>query len=63
MYANEIKELTLEEIEQKLLEAHQELLNLRFQLSSQQLKDYSRIKVVKRDIARLKTVAREKAQQ
>ena len=60
MYANEIRELTLDEIEQKILEAHQELFNLRFQKANGQLKDYSRFKVVKRDIARLRTVAREK---
>ncbi len=63
MYANEIRELSQEEIEQKLQEAYQELFNLRFQLSTQQLKDYNRVKVVKRDIARLKTVARQLAQQ
>ncbi len=62
MFANEIRELSLEEIEQKLQEAYQELFNLRFQLSSKQLKDYNRVKVVKRDIARLKTVVRQKAQ-
>ncbi len=62
MFANGIRELSLEEIEQKIQEAYQELFNLRFQLSSKQLKDYNRVKVVKRDIALLKTVARQKAQ-
>ncbi len=62
MFANEIRELSLEEIEQKLEEAYQELFNLRFQLVNKQLKDYNRVKVVKRDIARLKTVASQKAQ-
>ncbi len=59
MYANEIRELTVEEIEQKLEEAHQELFNLRFQSSTGQLKDYNRMKEVKLDVAKLKTVARE----
>jgi len=62
MYANEIREMTVEEIEQKLEEAHQELFNLRFQAVIGQLKDYNRVKVVKQDVARLKTVAREKGQ-
>jgi len=63
MYGNEIRELSLEEIEQKILEAHQELFNLRFQMAHRQLKDYNRIKVVKREIARLKTIAHEKRMQ
>jgi len=63
MYANEIRELSLEEIEQKILEAHQELFNLRFQMTTRQLKDYNRIKVVKREIARLNTIAHEKKMQ
>jgi len=63
MFANEVRELSLEEIEQKLQDAYQELFNLRFQLSSKQLKDYTRVKVVKRNVARLKTVARQKTQE
>ena len=62
MYASEIKELTLAEIEHKIDEAYQELMNLRFQRTSQQLKDYNRMRVVKREIARLKTIASQKAQ-
>ncbi len=62
MFANEIRELSLEEIELKLQDAYQELFNLRFQLSTKQLKDYNSVKAVKREIARLKTVARQKAQ-
>lgn len=60
MQAREIRELTLDEIEQKVDEALQELFNLRFQTVISQLKDYNRAKVVKRDIARLKTIAHEK---
>jgi large subunit ribosomal protein L29 len=62
MYTSEIRELTLVEIEQQILEAHQELLNLRFQKANGQLKDYNRVRVVKRNIARLKTIAREKTE-
>ena len=63
MYANEIRELSQEEIEQKILEAQQELFNLRIQESTQQIKDYNRIKTVKREIARLKTISLEKTRQ
>jgi len=63
MQAREIRELSLEEIKQKLNEAYQELFNLRFQMVIRQLKDYNRARVVKRDIARLKTIAHEKALQ
>lgn len=62
MFANEVREMSLDEIETKLQEAYQELFNLRFQLSTKQLKDYNSVKRVKREIARLKTVARQKAQ-
>ncbi len=61
MEAREIRELTIEEIEQRLDEAHQELFNLRFQAVITQLKDYNRVRVVKRNIARLKTISHEKS--
>ncbi len=61
MEAREIRELTVEEIEQKLDEAHQELFNLRFQAVIAQLKDYNRVRVVKRNIARLKIISHEKS--
>lgn len=60
MSPREIRELTLEEIEQKIDEAQQELFNLRFQTVISQLKDYNRARVVKKEIARLKTIAHEK---
>jgi large subunit ribosomal protein L29 len=61
MYASQIREMTPVEIDQKLEEAYQELMNLRFQKATGQLKDHNRISVVKRNIARLKMVAVEKA--
>ncbi|MEM7032493.1 MAG: 50S ribosomal protein L29 [Chloroflexota bacterium] len=60
MHPQEIREMTVEEIEQKVDEAQQELFNLRFQKVISQLTDYNRVKVVKREIARLKTIAHEK---
>ena len=60
MTAREMRELTTEEMAQKLDETYQELFNLRFQLATKQLSDSSRLSKVKRDIARLKTVLRER---
>jgi len=60
MTAREMRELTTEEMAQKLDETYQELFNLRFQLATKQLSDTSRLSKVKSDIARLKTVLRER---
>ena len=60
MTASEMRELTTEEMVQKLDETYQELFNLRFQLATKQLSDTSRLSKVKSDIARLKTVLRER---
>ena len=61
MKATEIKELTEAELAQKLSDAQQELFNLRLQQSSGQLEKPSRIRDVRRDIARIHTVARKQA--
>ncbi len=60
MKAQEIRSMSSEELMQKLDEAYHELLNLRFQLSRGQLEDTNRIREVKRDIARIKTILRER---
>jgi len=60
MKAHEIRALTTEEIQARLEEAYQELFNLRFQMATRQLKDPNRITEVKRDIARMKTILRER---
>jgi len=60
MKAEEIRALTTEEIKHKLDETYQELFNLRFQWAARQLKDHNRIIRVRRDIARLKTILRER---
>ena len=60
MKANEIRELTTAEIEQNVKEMKEELFNLRFQLATGQLENTARIKEVKKTIARLKTVMRER---
>ena len=60
MKAYEIRNLTEQDIRQKLEEASEELFNLRFQLAIGQVKDPNRMKAVKKDIARMKTVLRER---
>lgn len=60
MQAREIRAFATEEIQRRLEEAHEELFNLRFQWSNRQLKDSNRLTQVKRDIARLKSILRER---
>lgn len=60
MKANEIKELTTQELGQKLYDLKEELFNLRFQLATGQLDNPMRIREVKRSYARIKTVLRER---
>ena len=60
MKASEIKYMTDPELETKLAELKEELFSLRFQLTVNQLDNPTRIKAVKKDIARIKTVQRER---
>jgi len=60
MKAAEIRKMSVNQIEEELLEARHELLNLRFQTITGQLTDTSRIRLVRRDIARMETILREK---
>jgi len=57
---NELRTLTDTELEQRLRETHQELLNLRFRQATKQLDNTARIRLVRRDIARIKTIVRER---
>ena len=59
MTAQEIRELSAEEMQSKLKDLKEELLNLRFQLAINQLENPTRIKAVKKDIARISTILRE----
>ncbi|MGH2366105.1 MAG: 50S ribosomal protein L29 [Chloroflexota bacterium] len=54
--ANNPRLLSREEQQKQLADAHQELFNLRFQLSTRQLQNYRRIHEVRRTIARLLTI-------
>ena len=60
MRADEVRELTDEELDRKLAELKEELFNLRFQLATGQLDNPMRVKAVRRDIARVHTVKRER---
>lgn len=60
MKASELREFTSEELEHKLDEFKNELFNLRFQLATGQLENPMRIKEVKKNIARVKTILRER---
>jgi large subunit ribosomal protein L29 len=57
--ASDIKEFDQKEIQQRLVEAEEELANLQFQLASHQLDNTAKVKVARRDVARLKTIVRE----
>ncbi|HEK6025698.1 TPA: 50S ribosomal protein L29 [Staphylococcus aureus] len=60
MKAKEIRDLTTSEIEEQIKSSKEELFNLRFQLATGQLEETARIRTVRKTIARLKTVARER---
>ena len=59
MTAQGIRELSTEEMQSKLKDLKEELFNLRFQLAINQLENPTRIKAVKKDIARISTILRE----
>ncbi|MDY6951874.1 MAG: 50S ribosomal protein L29 [Thermodesulfobacteriota bacterium] len=61
MKTSEIRELDPEELRQKLNESTEELFNLRFQHATDQLENPMKMRDVKHDIARMKTVLREQA--
>ena len=60
MTTAEIREMTSDELVEALLEAKEEKFNLRFQLATNQLDNTARIGEVKKDIARVLTVIRER---
>ena len=60
MKPNNLRELNDEELERKLAESRQELFNLRFQSATGALENSARVKLAKREIARILTVRRER---
>lgn len=61
MKATDIKELSENELKAKLADLTEELFNLRFQHAINQLENPMRLKAVKKDIARVKTVLKQKS--
>ncbi|MGN0553891.1 MAG: 50S ribosomal protein L29 [Oscillospiraceae bacterium] len=59
MKASEIRDMSVEEMNEKLAGLKEELFALRFQLAVNQLDNTARLKAVKKDIAKIKTVLRE----
>lgn len=59
MKASEIRDMSVEEMNEKLAGLKEELFAPRFQLAVNQLDNTARLKAVKKDIARIKTVLRE----
>jgi large subunit ribosomal protein L29 len=60
MKIDEIREMTIDELMDELLELKEERFNLRFQVATNQLDNTARLKELKRDIARILTVLRER---
>ncbi|PON19601.1 50S ribosomal protein L29 [Candidatus Entotheonella serta] len=60
MKASELRELSDTELAEKGQELAEELFNLRFQLATAQIENVGRISEVRRDIARVKTILRER---
>ncbi|MBP7026505.1 MAG: 50S ribosomal protein L29 [Leptotrichiaceae bacterium] len=60
MLANEIRNMSVDELLTQEKELKQELFNLKFQKTLGQLQDTAKIRTVKRDIARIKTILTEK---
>ncbi|MGL4397305.1 MAG: 50S ribosomal protein L29 [Hyphomicrobium sp.] len=58
--ASGFKDLSLDQLDEQLVKLKKEQFNLRFQRASGQLENTSRIRLIRRDIARIKTAARSK---
>ncbi len=60
MKAADVRAMTPDQIEDEVLKLKKEQFNLRFQRATGQLENSSRVRIVRRDIARLKTIANQK---
>ena len=63
MRARELRDLTDDDLQQKLADTRQELFNLRFQAATGALDNSARLRLTKREIARILTVQREREPQ
>lgn len=60
MKVKEIRDMSDAELQKKIGELKEELFNLRFQMATGQLENHTRIRDVKKSIARVKTIIRER---
>ena len=60
MKAADVRELSVEEIQSKMADAQEELFRLRFRGATQQIENPALIKSLRRDIARMRTILRER---
>ena len=60
MKAEDVRRMTPDQLEDEVLKLKKEQFNLRFQRATGQLENTSRVRAIRRDIARMKTVAAEK---
>jgi len=60
MKANEIKDLSVEELQSKAADLEREMFNLRFQLHTGHLENSAKLSQIRKDVARVKTVLNQK---
>ena len=61
MRAGQVHEMTIDQLNDELVKLKKEKFNLRFQAASGQLENTARVRQIRRDIARIRTVARERS--
>ncbi len=61
MKAGQVNDMTIDQLNDELVKLKKEQFNLRFQAASGQLENTARVRQVRRDIARVQTVARQKS--
>ena len=61
MKAAQVRGMTLDQLDDELVKLKKEQFNLRFQAASGQLENTARVRVIRRDIARIQTIARQKS--
>jgi large subunit ribosomal protein L29 len=60
MKTADVRAMTLDQLDDEVLKLKKEQFNLRFQRATGQLENTSRVRVLRRDVARIKTIARQK---
>ncbi|MGD2026433.1 MAG: 50S ribosomal protein L29 [Anaerolineales bacterium] len=63
MKASEIREMSVEEIQDEIDDASEALMRLRFQLTTGELTDHNQIRATRRNIARMKTILKQRQEE